>query len=147
MKTSTFKFNKYFFQLIADEHHVVSLNRVDHQELIIHPEHQRWIKDINDYESGLKKRFDWNIQFSNTEFQKKVFMALQSIPYGETRTYHEVAIMIQQPKAARAVGQAISKNPVLIVIPCHRVLAKHGLGGFSSGLDLKESLLSHEHHQ
>jgi O-6-methylguanine DNA methyltransferase len=89
----------------------------------------------------LIKSFNWNIQFSNTEFQKKVFNALQSIPYGETRTYHEIAIMIQQPKAARAVGQAISKNPVLIVIPCHRVLAKHGLGGFSSGLDLKETLL------
>jgi O-6-methylguanine DNA methyltransferase len=120
---------------------------VDHQELIIHPEHQRWIKDIHEYESGLRSYFDWNIKFSNTEFQKKVFKALQSIPYGETRTYHEVAFMIQQPKAARAVGQAISKNPVLIVIPCHRVLAKHGLGGFSSGLDLKETLLAHENHQ
>jgi O-6-methylguanine DNA methyltransferase len=144
MKTSTFKFKNYFFQLIGDEHHVVSLNRVEHEELIIHPEHQHWIKDVNDYESGLIKSFNWNIQFSNTGFQKKVFSALQSIPYGETRTYQEIAIMIQQPKAARAVGQAISKNPVLIVIPCHRVLAKYGLGGFSSGLDLKETLLNLE---
>lgn len=144
MKISTFKFKNYILQLIADEHSVVSLNRVEDETLIIHPEHQQWIRDIKDYEKGLKKDFKWNIQFTNTEFQKRVFSALQSIPYGETRTYHEVALMIQHPKASRAVGQAISKNPVLIVIPCHRVLAKHGLGGFSSGLDLKETLLNLE---
>lgn len=144
MKTSIFKFKNYFLQLITDNHHVVSLNRVDDTETTVHPEHYQWIKDIEDYENGLRKDFDWSIQLSSTEFQKRVYIALQSIPYGETRTYHEVALMIQHPKASRAVGQAISKNPILIVIPCHRVLAKQGLGGFSSGLDLKETLLNLE---
>lgn len=144
MKTSTFKFKNYTFQLCTEDDDVVSLNRVEQTPLIIHPEHQCFIEDLVNYEKGLNKEFKWSIKFSNTEFQKKVFSALQSIPYGETRTYHEVAKMIQQPKAARAVGQAISKNPVLIVIPCHRVLAKSGLGGFSSGLDLKEDLLNLE---
>lgn len=144
MKTSTFKFKSYLFQLCSEGNSVISLIRVEHEPISIHPEHLQFIKDINNYENGLNKEFNWDIRFSNTEFQKKVFSALQSIPYGETRTYQEIAQMIQQPKAARAVGQAISKNPVLIVIPCHRVLAKSGLGGFSSGLDLKESLLKLE---
>lgn len=144
MKTSTFMFKEYLFQLCTQGNSVVSLNRVEQTPIMIHPEHQHFIEDIMNYEGGLNVEFNWNIKFSNTEFQKKVFKALQSIPYGETRTYHDVAKMIQQPKASRAVGQAISKNPVLIVIPCHRVLAKTGLGGFSSGLDLKASLLELE---
>lgn len=144
MKSSTFKFKDYFFQLNTEDNKVVSLIRVKQESNIIHPDHQHYLEEISNYEKGIKNVFEWNIKFSNTEFQKKVFSALQTIPYGETRTYHEVAQMIQQPKAARAVGQAISKNPVLIVIPCHRVLAKSSLGGFSSGLDLKESLLKLE---
>lgn len=144
MKTSTCNFKDYILQLNTEGNKVVSLIRVKQDSGIVHPDHQNYLEDISNYEKGLKKEFDWNIMFSNTDFQKKVFSALQTIPYGETRTYQEVAQMIQQPKAARAVGQAISKNPVLIVVPCHRVLAKKSLGGFSSGLDLKESLLKLE---
>jgi len=144
MKSSTFKFKDYFLQINTEDNKVVSLVRVNQESNIKHQDHQRYIEDIRNYEKGIKKVFDWNIMFSNTEFQRKVFSALQTIPYGETRTYQEIAQMIQQPKAARAVGQAISKNPILIVVPCHRVLAKSSLGGFSSGLDLKESLLKLE---
>jgi O-6-methylguanine DNA methyltransferase len=144
MKTSTFPFLGTTFQLIADEYEVASLNRIDFQETVIDPSHMRWIEDLKAYEKGCKTSFDWPIAFLNTQFQRKVFRALQSIPFGETKTYGEIARIINQPNASRAVGQAISENPVLIVVPCHRVLASQGLGGFSSGLDLKKTLLQHE---
>lgn len=144
MKTSTFPFLGTTFQLIADEKQVSSLNRVEHQDIVIDPSHVHWIEDLKAYEHGHKTSFDWLIAFDHTEFQKRVFKALQSIPFGEVKTYGEIATMIGQPKASRAVGQAISKNPVLIVVPCHRVHASNGLGGFSSGLDLKKVLLQHE---
>jgi methylated-DNA-[protein]-cysteine S-methyltransferase len=147
MKTSTFPFLGTTFQLIADEKQVSSLIRVEHQETVIDPSHMRWIEDLKAYEKGHKTSFDWLIAFDHTEFQKRVFKALQSISFGETKTYGEIATMIGQSKASRAVGQAISKNPVLIVVPCHRVLASQGLGGFSSGIDLKKVLLRHERQQ
>jgi len=144
MKTSVIIMFEYVFELVGDDTHVVSLNRSQDKKLIEHPEHDQWIQDLRNYELGHKVDFDWPILLSHTPFQTKVFNALMTIPFGETKTYHEVAQMINQPKAQRAVGQAISKNPVLIAIPCHRVLAKQGIGGFSSGLDLKKSLLNHE---
>lgn len=144
MKTSTFPFLGTIFQLIADEFEVVELTRVDEGNTYVDPTHARWIHDLKEYEAGRKPTLDWPIRFKHTPFQIRVFKALQSIPYGEVKTYGEIAQIINQPKASRAVGQAISKNPVLIVVPCHRVVASQGLGGFSSGLDLKKVLLHHE---
>jgi methylated-DNA-[protein]-cysteine S-methyltransferase len=144
MKKSTFPFLGTTFQLVADEFEVVELTRVDEDNTYIDPTHARWIHDLKEYEAGRESMFDWPIRFEHTPFQIRVFKALQSIPYGEVKTYGEIAQLIGQPKASRAVGQAISKNPVLIVVPCHRVVASQGLGGFSSGLDLKKVLLYHE---
>ena len=79
-----------------------------------------------------------------TDFQKRIFAVVQEIPRGQTRTYGEVATLASRPKAARAVGRAMASNPFVVIVPCHRVVAKHGLGGFSGGLDLKEKLLTLE---
>ena len=82
---------------------------------------------------------------AGTEFQKKVWSSCRSIPYGQTRSYGWIAARIGQPGASRAVGNALSKNPIPIIIPCHRVLvADGGIGGFSGGLEVKRQLLKLE---
>ncbi|UCG67754.1 MAG: methylated-DNA--[protein]-cysteine S-methyltransferase [Deltaproteobacteria bacterium] len=84
----------------------------------------------------------WDIDA--TAFRDRVWKSVCTIPYGETRTYKDIAAMVGTPKGARAVGQALNKNPLLILIPCHRVVAADGLGGFGSGIELKKYLLSVE---
>jgi len=79
-----------------------------------------------------------------TAFQRQVWRALLAIPRGETRTYRQVAEEIERPRAARAVGQAVAANPLPIVVPCHRVVSGHGLGGYGGGLALKKKLLKLE---
>lgn len=80
-----------------------------------------------------------------TPFQRRVWLAARLIPYGETRSYRQLAVSIGQPGAARAVGQALARNPLAIIVPCHRVLkADGGLGGFGGGAEMKRHLLSLE---
>ena len=101
---------------------------------------------FQDYYSGKKTTFTDKLDFSNaTPFQKQVWDTTRLIPYGETRSYGWVANQIGKPHAARAVGQALNKNPFLIIVPCHRVIAGDGsLGGFGSGLEMKKVLLEME---
>lgn len=79
-----------------------------------------------------------------TSFQYKVWKSVCKIPYGETRNYKDIASIVGRPKGARAVGQALKRNPLLILIPCHRVVSRNGLGGFGAGIDLKQYLLNLE---
>lgn len=102
-------------------------------------------QQLKEYFSGKRKTFDLPIHLEGTEFQKKVWAALQTIPYGETRTYGEIAEQIGNPKASRAVGGANHNNPIMIVVPCHRVIGANGsLVGFGGGLDMKKYLLELE---
>ncbi len=102
-------------------------------------------KQLNEYFDGSRKSFDLPLDPQGTEFQKKVWNALCSIPYGETRSYKQIAEQVGNPKAARAVGMANNKNPIMIFVPCHRVIGSNGkLVGYASGLDTKEKLLSLE---
>jgi O-6-methylguanine DNA methyltransferase len=95
-----------------------------------------------EYLDGVRKTFDIKINPQGTEFQKKVWQALRAIPYGETRTYKQIAEAVGNPKASRAVGMANNKNPIICIIPCHRVIGANGkLVGFACGLDVKEKLL------
>ncbi|AKA48106.1 hypothetical protein IX51_02215 [uncultured archaeon] len=89
---------------------------------------------------------DIPIEPRGTDFQKKVWSALMDIPRGEVRTYSEIARVIGKPKGARAVGNAVGSNHLLILVPCHRVVAKHGLGGFSAegGIETKMKILALE---
>ena len=93
------------------------------------------------------KEFDiyGDLEITGTDFQKSVWQELINIPYGETRTYKEIAQKINNPKALRAAGTAIGKNPFFIIIPCHRVIRNDGkMGGFAYGIDVKEKLLELE---
>ncbi|EDI8767501.1 cysteine methyltransferase [Listeria monocytogenes] len=97
------------------------------------------------YLNGELTDFTVPLHLTATPLQMEVFQALTTIPYGETRTYTEIAAQINRPKAVRAVGTAIGRNPLLFVIPCHRVIGKNGkLTGYSGGIRMKESLLKLE---
>jgi methylated-DNA-[protein]-cysteine S-methyltransferase len=103
------------------------------------------IKQLDEYFKGVRKVFELPLRPQGTDFQKKVWDALQLISYGETRSYKDIAEMIKEPKACRAVGGACNRNPIMIVIPCHRVVGCDGsLTGYAGGLDLKEKLLTLE---
>ena len=100
---------------------------------------------LEDYLAGKRKIFEVPLAMEGTPFQQAVWKALTTIPYGETRSYKEIAQSIGRPKACRAVGMANNKNPIAIFVPCHRVIGTNGkLVGYAGGLDMKERLLSME---
>lgn len=101
--------------------------------------------EIEEYLSGKRKKFKVPLNPSGTEFQKKVWKELAKIPYGSTFSYKDIAKKINQEKACRAVGTANGKNPLSLIIPCHRVIASDGtLGGYAGGLEIKTILLELE---
>lgn len=103
------------------------------------------LRQLREYFAGRRKDFDLPLDPAGTAFQRTVWKRLQEIPYGETISYGELARRVGNPKASRAVGSANGKNPIPIVIPCHRVIASGGkLGGFGGGLPTKEALLALE---
>jgi len=102
-------------------------------------------KEIREYLNGKRKKFDLPLKLYGTDFQLSVWKALRTIPYGETRSYREIAEQIGNAKACRAVGMANHWNPVAIIVPCHRVIGSDGsLTGFGGGLPLKQQLLELE---
>jgi methylated-DNA-[protein]-cysteine S-methyltransferase len=101
--------------------------------------------ELWEYFAGQRRQFTVPLAPKGTPFQQKVWKALQEIPYGETRSYKEIAIAAGNEKACRAVGMANHRNPILIVIPCHRVLGKDGsLTGYAAGMKMKQALLDLE---
>jgi len=101
--------------------------------------------ELGEYFAGTRVRFDVPVAFEGTEFQRSVWKALQGIPSGKAVSYRTLAEAIGRPKAVRAVGTAVGRNPLCIVVPCHRVLASDGsLGGYVAGLDRKQLLLTLE---
>lgn len=106
---------------------------------------QPYIKEVIAYLEGKINKFTLPMDLHGTPFQQAVWQALKEIEYGKIVTYTDIAARIGKPKSVRAVGSAIGANPILIIIPCHRVIAKSGkLGGFRAGLDMKEQLLELE---
>ena len=102
-------------------------------------------RQLAEYLQGKRKSFNVKLSLKGTEFQKSVWEQLLNIPYGETRSYGEIAALIGNAKASRAVGMACNRNPVMIIVPCHRVIGRKGcLTGYASGIDLKEKLLDME---
>ena len=102
-------------------------------------------RQLNEYFFGKRKSFSLELDFQGTPFQKLVWAALLTIPFGETRTYGEIARQVGRPRAARAVGAANGKNPISIIAPCHRVIGTNGkLTGFAGGLETKAWLLALE---
>ncbi len=110
-----------------------------------HPILRETERQIGAYFAGTLQAFDLPLDFQGTDFQKSVWQALLTIPFGETRSYGEIARQIGRPGASRAVGAANGRNPISIVAPCHRVIGSNGaLTGFAGGLEAKQLLLGIE---
>jgi methylated-DNA-[protein]-cysteine S-methyltransferase len=102
-------------------------------------------RQLGEYFAGTRTAFTVTLDFAGTEFQREVWRALLTIPYGETRSYGQIARQIGKPDAVRAVGAANGRNPISIIAPCHRVIGSTGkLVGFGGGLPVKAQLLAHE---
>jgi methylated-DNA-[protein]-cysteine S-methyltransferase len=113
-----------------------------------HPMLHKVKQQLEEYFAGQRQQFDLPLDFKGTVFQQQVWQALLNIPYGETRSYKEIAVQLGNEKAVRAVGAANGKNPISIIAPCHRVIGSSGaLVGFAGGLDKKQILLNLEQSQ
>lgn len=110
-----------------------------------HPVLTRTERQLGEYFAGERKTFDVPLSFAGSDFQKRVWAALLDIPFGETRSYGEIASRLGKPSASRAVGAANGRNPISIIAPCHRVVGSTGkLTGFAGGLEAKAYLLELE---
>jgi methylated-DNA-[protein]-cysteine S-methyltransferase len=119
---------------------IEAAHEAEHHPVLVEAEEQ-----LNEYFAGRRRVFSVKLDFTGTTFQKKVWQALLDIPFGETRTYGELARQIGSPAAVRAVGAANGKNPISIIGPCHRVIGASGkLTGFAGGLHVKAMLLRFE---
>ena len=146
-KTAFYKFEFVYLKIKYNEDVVVYLKRVSE----IESENQKTefsddvFSQIEEYLQGQQKSFDFKYELIGTEFQKKVWNALCDIPYGQTRSYKEIAESVGSSKAYRAVGMANNKNPITIAVPCHRVIGSNGkLVGYAGGMKMKERLLEIE---
>ena len=120
-------------------------NNVPEDAVVDNSANREIMKQLSEYFDGKRTRFELPLDVEGTAFQKSVWNELLRIPYGETRSYGDIAKALGKPAAARAVGMANHNNPVAIVIPCHRVVGQNGsLTGYAGGLQLKEQLLSIE---
>lgn len=125
---------------VADEYKA-NAEIVEKETILI----KRAYEELNEYFSGKRRTFDLPLYTDGTEFQMQVWKALQEIPYGETRSYKEIAEKTGRPLACRAVGGACHRNPIFIMIPCHRVVGADGsMTGFGGGIPVKEQLLKLE---
>lgn len=122
--------------------------RVRLADVIENPEHPILVKaekQLSEYFAGKRKSFSITLDMRGTDFQKNVWEALLAIPFGETRSYGELAKKLGKPDASRAVGAANGRNPISIIVPCHRVIGASGkLTGFAGGLEVKAQLLKLE---
>lgn len=105
---------------------------------------KRAAKQISEYMDGRRKVFDLPLSFGGTEFENAVYTELLKIPFGRVVSYEDVAKRVGRPRACRAVGNAVGKNPIALVIPCHRVVGKNNIGGFGSAIHIKKYLLDLE---
>jgi methylated-DNA-[protein]-cysteine S-methyltransferase len=108
------------------------------------PTNRRVERQLKQYLSGRRRRFELKLDIGGSPFQKKVLRRVARIPYGQTKSYGDIARAVGQPRAFRAVGSANGRNPLPLVIPCHRVVAANGLGGYGGGLAMKKRLLKME---
>lgn len=148
METCIIKSPLGFTKITGDETGIASiaiLNSEEKETHIIPLELQECAHQLNEYFEGERTQFDLKLNPEGTEFQQKVWRALQTIPYGKTCSYLELSKQLGDVKAIRAVANANGKNPLWIVVPCHRVIGSDGsLTGYAGGLHRKKWLLDHE---
>lgn len=129
------------FVAALQERHPAAAFRQDDADPLL----RRAAIQLVEYTLGKRQGFDLPLRMEGTAFQTKVWHALAGIPFGETRSYQDIATEIGRPGASRAVGQANHHNPLAPIVPCHRVVnSSGGLGGYGGGMDLKKALLAHE---
>ncbi|WP_156299382.1 methylated-DNA--[protein]-cysteine S-methyltransferase [Streptobacillus canis] len=137
-------------EIICDETHLIEINiNVNKKKKYIENNLSRKVKkQLLEYFNGDRKVFELPLKFEGTDFQKSVWNTLVKIPYGNTKSYKDIAKEINNEKSCRAVGGANNKNPIPIIIPCHRVINKNGsLGGYNGGEYIKRYLLELEKHE
>lgn len=147
IKIAFYKFKFGYLKIEYNEHAVVSIKTSQEIDCINQNSKlsDQVYTQVQEYLEGKRTKFDFPYQLEGTEFQKKVWDALCNIPYGQTRSYKDIAEAIGSPKAYRAVGMANNKNPIAIAVPCHRVIGSNGkLVGYAGGVDMKEYLLKLE---
>jgi methylated-DNA-[protein]-cysteine S-methyltransferase len=139
--------------LLADDEGLVGVYMENHKggvrpvgpRAMNHDVLERAQRQFREYFAGHRREFDLPLSLQGTEFQRRVWQALCEIPFGETRSYAEIARRAGRPIATRAVGAAVGRNPISIIVPCHRVVGSDGsLTGFAGGLNRKRWLLAHE---
>jgi methylated-DNA-[protein]-cysteine S-methyltransferase len=141
--------------LVANDHGLAAVlwENDDPKRVRLSPQHEETNhpmlleaeRQLQDYFAGKRETFSLKLDFTGTEFQRKVWAALLTIPFGETRSYAQIAEQIGNPNAVRAVGAANGKNPISIIAPCHRVIGSNGkLTGFAGGMEAKTFLLKLE---
>ena len=129
-----------FLAALEERHPAVDFRRDDADPLLRRAAHQ-----LAEYSEGRRQAFDLPVRLEGTAFQTRVWHALEGIPFGQTRSYQDIAREIGRPGASRAVGQANHSNPLAPIVPCHRVVTSSGsLGGYGGGMPLKKRLLEHE---
>ncbi|XMB85944.1 methylated-DNA--[protein]-cysteine S-methyltransferase [Mycoplasmatota bacterium WC44] len=146
MKTAFLKTDVAIYKIVGNHSGIIQITST---EVIEHYDIPNELKqahqELKEYFEGTREVFNFDLLLNGTEFQKKVWIALMNIPYGETRTYKDIAIEVGSPKAYRAVGMANNKNKIAIGIPCHRVIGSNKkLIGYAGGLHLKEYLIELE---
>ena len=144
MEKSYYKSPIGVLEIICEKNSLISLKLVKNTDKA--DSETALIKEIKiqlgEYFSGERKIFDIKLKPTGTDFQNKIWEELQKIPYGETMSYSEIAATVGNKNAQRAVGSACNKNPIMIIIPCHRVISKNGkLGGFAYENTVKQKLL------
>jgi len=147
METTYIKTPLGFAEIIGDENGIVSIEVYDEGEVsqIIPDVLKEAVSQLNEYFEGKRKDFDLKLNPKGTDFQQKVWKGLLEIPYGKTRSYLEQSKILGDVKAIRAVASANGKNPLWIVVPCHRVIGTDGsLTGYAGGIWRKKWLLEHE---
>jgi len=133
-------------ELMADDEQLVSLQFTEKKETLHSSKFLQEVKvQLEAYLKGELQAFDIPLLYSGSEFQQEVWQGIQSVPYGKTASYHDIALQVGRPHAVRAVGAANGANPILIITPCHRVISKSGqLTGYAGGLWRKVKLLQLE---
>lgn len=142
-----YKIDKYNLTIMEEDGYIIAVSLKTEELNGIYKETSLILKTKNElveYFNNKRTTFDIPIKLTGTEFQNQVWESMQKIPFGKTMSYQELSLKLGSKNYARAVGNACNKNKILIIIPCHRVVSKNSIGGFSYGLKMKEDLLNIE---
>ena len=144
------KIDDYYFTIVEEDNFITHITLDDLEIDGLNKQTTLIAKtkgELEEYFKGLRTRFDIPVKLNGTEFQKMVWQEMMNIPYGNVLSYGELAKKVNNPRAVRAIGSVCHNNKILILIPCHRVVAKNSIGGFGCGVEMKIKLLELENNK